>query len=396
MKKTLFIICVLLSGTLTAQQLYFIRAIAEAEYEFYELPPVQIITYTPERDTMLQVYKDYTEELNRKFKRLKSIVYYPKYKTFCFSVGYPRKFFSMEASQYDTLCHIVPKCPAGYDQPLEINIIDNYWAYDCYNHEASQKQDVFMYRGIDFSLRKRFDLKTSNFKDLYLTGIIRQRITLKPNDGRMYLPIVADTAQRPPFSVELPQKYWVDKKVYRTILVNDEQKMILSIESRNPKKDKDYGDFSAALYNKQKDRWSDIKLKGNAPIIMAYEHWLAGVVQDGRDYDANYFHNKLSPGKAARDSVYMECSFDEMAQNYGFYRPGILYLFNTDTEKYIEWNTGQGDSEILLVQDEMVYYRVFDEIYKAAIINGEALDKPELLVKDNQTVPQIHWAFIGQ
>jgi hypothetical protein len=55
---------------------------------------------------------------------------------------------------------------------------------------------------------------------------------------------------------------------------------------------------------------------------------------------------------------------------------------------------GQGDSEILLVQDETVYYRVFDAIYKAAIIDGKSLGEPELLVKDGQIVPQIHWAFL--
>ena len=90
----------------------------------------------------------------------------------------------------------------------------------------------------------------------------------------------------------------------------------------------------------------------------------------------------------------MEYSFDDWSSNYGIYRPGILYLFNTYTEKYIEWHTGgQGDSEILLVQDETVYYRVFDKIYKANIVDGERLGQPELLVKDSQVVPYIHWAF---
>jgi hypothetical protein len=89
----------------------------------------------------------------------------------------------------------------------------------------------------------------------------------------------------------------------------------------------------------------------------------------------------------------MEYTFDNWALNYGLYRPGILYLFNTDTEKYIEWSTGQGDSEILLVQDETVYYRVFDRIYKAPIVDGERLGESELLVEDSQVVPSIHWAF---
>jgi hypothetical protein len=195
----------------------------------------------------------------------------------------------------------------------------------------------------------------------------------------------------------MPSKYWVNKKTYRVILVNDEQKTLLSIKSVNPIGGEDYGHLYAALYNKQKDQWVDIKLKGNAPIVMAYGHWLTGVVQDGRTYDENYsLQGKISPGKTARDSVYIECSFDEQALNDGFYRPGILYLYNANTGIYIEWNTGQGDSEILLVKDEMVYYRVFDAIYKVPIIEGERLGESELLVRDIQVVPDIHWAFFGK
>jgi hypothetical protein len=168
---------------------------------------------------------------------------------------------------------------------------------------------------------------------------------------------------------------------------------MVSIKSQNPQSGEDYGHFYAALYSKQKNTWRDVELKGNNPTIMAYGCWLAGVVQDSRGYDTRYFHSKVSPGKAERDSVYMEYSFDDWANNYDVYRPGILYLFNTDTEKYIEWSTGQGDSEILLVQDETVYYRVFDKIYKAAIVDGEKLGRPALLAKDSRVVPSIHWAF---
>jgi hypothetical protein len=170
---------------------------------------------------------------------------------------------------------------------------------------------------------------------------------------------------------------------------------LVSTKNADPAKDEEYGRFYAALYNKDKDTWSDIELKGNAPSIMTYGSWLAGFVQDEYNQDTRYVPHKVSPGKEIRDSIFMENSFDEQAESH-FYRPGILYLFNTDTGKYIEWNTHQGDSDILLLQDETVYYRVFDAIYKMSIINGESLGKPELLAKDNQIVPQIHWAFVGK
>lgn len=299
----------------------------------------------------------------------------------------------LNTGNIDTIVKMDTQCPKGYSVSpfLSMNIINDYWAYACVKDEDSD-ENYTVYRGMDFPITKHFNLTASDFKDLYLTGVACQRVVLEPNDSYMYLPIVEDIEKRPPFSVELPQQYWVSKDSYSVILVNDNIQTLLLVKSQNPAKKEDYGRFHAALYNKQKDSWSDIELKGNSPTIMAYGHWLAGSVQDGRDYDENYFHDKLSPGKAARDSVYMECPFEEL----GVYRPGILYLFNTDTKKYIEWNTRQGDSEILLVQDETVYYRVFDAIYKAPIEKGEKLGKSELLAKDNQVVPYIHWAFFGQ
>jgi hypothetical protein len=122
---------------------------------------------------------------------------------------------------------------------------------------------------------------------------------------------------------------------------------------------------------------------------MTYGNWLAGEVMDLNT-------GKESPGKAERDSIYMnvENSFNERTP--WRYLPGILYLFNAETGQYIEWETNQGDSRILLVQNEIVYYRILDCIYKAPIINGERLGSAELLIQDSKVVPYIHWAFLKE
>jgi hypothetical protein len=396
MKKNILLMCALLSTSLNAQQLYFIRA-NPCDYGFREMPPVQIILYAPKQDSMLQVQKDYTEPLNTWHNHLNSITYYPKFKTFSFLTGYDRLYL-LRINQLDTLFELLPQCPDGYDLPSEVNVINDYWTYDCFNHDASEKKNVFLYKGLDVSLTNYFDIPPNAYKNIYLTGAVAQRVELKPNDGRMYLPIVADIENRPPFSFELPQKYWVSKESHTVILVNDDQKALLFAKSVIPAPHAAYGYFYATLYNKRRNTWSDIELKGCSPTIMTYGSWLAGAVQDKRGWGNENFspQEEFSPGKAARDSVFMECSFDEQASNSGFYRPGLLYLFNTETEKYIEWDTKQGDSEILLVQDEVAYYRVFDAIYQVAIIKGEKLGTPELLVKDKHMVPSIHWAFFGK
>jgi hypothetical protein len=394
MKKIIIIMCILCGVQLNAQQLYLIRATIDENYSFSSPPPVQLIRYNSMKDSVLSVINDYTKLLSPPYKQLSSIVYYSILHSFCFTIR-SHSYFVLNINRLDTLMELIPRCPSNYQLPSNIGVINNYWSYECFNNDAPEKTNVFLYKGVDSSLTHQFSISPNEYKNMYIGGITPQRIVLNPNDKFIYLPIIADTINRPVFSVELPQKYWVNKKTFKTIQINDERQTLLTMNRSKSKNKNDYGIYYGAVYIKKRDKWFDIELKGNASSVQAWGYWFAGAVAVGARGNV-YFQNNPSPGKAARDSVYMECSFDEMAQNYGFYRPGILYLFNTDTHKYIEWNTGQGDSEILLVQEEMVYYRVFDEIYKAVIINGEALDKPELLVKDNQTVPQIHWAFIGQ
>lgn len=58
----------------------------------------------------------------------------------------------------------------------------------------------------------------------------------------------------------------------------------------------------------------------------------------------------------------------------------------------IQWNTGHGDSEILMLKDEHVYYRVYDKIYRAPIIDHKELGEAELVIQ-NTLVGDVHWMF---
>ena len=80
---------------------------------------------------------------------------------------------------------------------------------------------------------------------------------------------------------------------------------------------------------------------------------------------------------------------------FGVYSPGTLYLLNVKTKDFFEWHTGQGDCEILLVENDDIYYRVNDEIYMRKILGDKRLEKPRLLIK-NTVVPDIHWASISK
>jgi len=106
-------------------------------------------------------------------------------------------------------------------------------------------------------------------------------------------------------------------------------------------------------------------------------------------------------GKQFRNQEYTEYTSpaDYRFGVLGIYPTGILYLYNIDSRDYIEWQAEedgqpQGDSEILLVKNNTVFYRVNDKIYKRAIISNSKLGEEVLLVQDDR-VPSIHWAFMS-
>ena len=76
------------------------------------------------------------------------------------------------------------------------------------------------------------------------------------------------------------------------------------------------------------------------------------------------------------------------------YYPGELWIYDIATEKGFQISTGDADSEVLLIANDTVYYRVSDSIFSAAI-SGAGLGKPVLVAKDNKIV-QVHWAFLSR
>ena len=155
------------------------------------------------------------------------------------------------------------------------------------------------------------------------------------------------------------------------------------------------GALKILIYDKNIKEWSNYHFKGDLSSYALFDNWLVGEV-------INYYSNKSkaqTPGAKYRSrsmrgtGMPMDFLFEEKK----IYCPGTLFLFNLKTKKYIEWQTyqngePQGDSEIVLVEDNVVYYRINDEIYKASILDGEKLGKAVLIVKDSR-VPDIHWAF---
>jgi hypothetical protein len=135
-----------------------------------------------------------------------------------------------------------------------------------------------------------------------------------------------------------------------------------------------------------------VAIPGSAPTVRAFGRWLAVVVSE----DNRKTRERISPGKEHRSQTTAAAGFsaDDRFGVFERYYPGNLILYNVDTQARIEFTTGQGDSEVLLISGSVAYYRVNDSIYKAEI--GESgISKPTLLAQ-SEAVADVHWAFLSK
>jgi hypothetical protein len=104
---------------------------------------------------------------------------------------------------------------------------------------------------------------------------------------------------------------------------------------------------------------------------------------------------KTSPGSAKRQTEELDgkTTVDDLFQQGMDVFPGELLIYNALSGATFQISTGEGDSEILLITDSAVYYRVNDELFRAEL-NGGGLGKP-LAIASGDEVVQAHWAFLS-
>lgn len=152
------------------------------------------------------------------------------------------------------------------------------------------------------------------------------------------------------------------------------------------------------VFSKDSSTWKQVSIPAGSSLIRGFRNWIAGTAAELDEQ-----HLRQSPGREKRMAGKMhpgtghrmpeEVSVEEIFSHLGeTYFPGELFLYNAKTGKSYTISTGQGDSEVVLVTDNAVYYRVNDALYRVAV-NSDSLGKPELLVKD-PVIFQVHWAFL--
>lgn len=157
------------------------------------------------------------------------------------------------------------------------------------------------------------------------------------------------------------------------------------------------------IFDKEKQEWSILTMptvERGKLLMNNYGQWLVGCnrVKNENGIGKIPLEESRMPGinlwkkertKYSPSILYLTESYER------FNAQGYLYLYNYKTKAYIEWNTGQADSEILLVKNDVVFYRKYDEIHKVKIIKGKELGQDEVILK-NKNVPSIHWAFFKE
>jgi hypothetical protein len=147
------------------------------------------------------------------------------------------------------------------------------------------------------------------------------------------------------------------------------------------------------VHDRVNDRWNAIQSEGNSPTVRLFGAWLATIVGT---WSIN--HEQPNPGRENERPE--EKKTDLLPPTQTLYRsfvghnmllPGILTLQNLADGRKIRIETGQEDSEILKVKDDLVLYRVNDTIYQARI-DGDHVKDTTVIVKD-EDVPEVHWAF---
>ncbi len=210
-------------------------------------------------------------------------------------------------------------------------------------------------------------------------------------------------------------KSWGTYGYYNTISINNSDVLAIITNNSVPK-EKVLGEIGYQIKNKTTGEWHFKSFKGGRTSIVGFGKWIAGTVVDPNrgtyflemGKPIKYDFKRITPGIENRKPLFSSPeeeerfygeseSFDQRNGQFGDYYPGILFLYNAETRKYIEWETlengrSQGDSEILLVANEIVYYRINDKIYEAQIENGIRIGESKLLIQDDR-VRDIHWGF---
>jgi hypothetical protein len=104
---------------------------------------------------------------------------------------------------------------------------------------------------------------------------------------------------------------------------------------------------------------------------------------------------EASPGTIKRqaEEIGGKMTVDDLFRQQPDVFPGELLIYSTISGAMFRISTGGGDSEVLLVTDQAVYYRVDDQLFRSDL-NAGGPGKPQMLAS-GEAIIQAHWAFLS-
>lgn len=159
------------------------------------------------------------------------------------------------------------------------------------------------------------------------------------------------------------------------------------------------------VFNKKTKEWRRAPIPFLRSRVRAFGPWLAAIKSElapggpiGPQMvitPSSRANRETSPGSAKRrtEEVGGKMTVDDLFQQEMDVFPGELLIYNALSGATFQIPTGQGDSEILLITDSVVYYRVNDELLRAEL-NAGAPGKPSMIASGD-AVFQAHWAFLS-
>lgn len=219
-------------------------------------------------------------------------------------------------------------------------------------------------------------------------------IILRWDNEEKKLKIPSTEDPDPSLNISLPKNFIPPKFNRASLIINSSKVSVFYLY--------EYTDstMTCRILDKTNGSWEKLTIfatgHGGKLIIKNFGEWLVGCTHVSEGLPKN--HKSKLPGEEdwSNSSTIYSPSVYRLKDLYEhFYSEGYLFLYNIHTKNYIEWNTGQADSEILMVRNNIVYYRKYDKIFFAPIINDSRLGKSTLIVSGKE-VPAIHFMFFTE
>ena len=179
---------------------------------------------------------------------------------------------------------------------------------------------------------------------------------------------------------------------------------ILALTSRETKIWKGAEGFTTVwLLDRSLNSWHSVRVPG-VSRLRAFGEWLvAHVVYNLREKPKRGEVRvrespgdlPLSPGSAQRmkGRTPTGLGFDAVMNDMGVMQPGLLWLYHVPSKRLIADETGQGDTEVLWIEEPRVLYRCAQTLYEARIEGTRIVDRRKLIEQD--FIRDVHWVFYG-